>query len=344
MHGLWRRSPANKELDQPRPPEIHAPRRPMWRPRRSTPVRWTALPTLASMRRVLASVSAAVALLSTRSPAQSAQASAERQFHDQVAAHLAGSPMGALPPGDTLVSWAKQGPILFHTVTLSGTVVSSGLVRNDPFAGVLTTRWRDGRPVGFSVRWVVGPDTTVALDGATSTAGLSIAGTRSQVLPTPTGAWAIADYGMDEHLIPAALALPRDGRSYALAVLHPVRAQVGYRSGLGLQSARSAGGCSRLRNRQRAALDSVGRRPIVDPAPRRRNRRATSVGALSARCGVQRTAQRLGLAPLVRSNPVLNWTGANGPACGVAAAPQCCWKDGAAAQFRWSARQLRLGR
>ena len=45
-----------------------------------------------------------------------------------------------------------------------------------------------------------------------------------------------------------------------------------------------------------------------------------------------------------RPNPALNWTGARSPGCQVAAAPQCYWEDGAAAQVRWGARQLRLNR
>ncbi len=154
-------------------------------------------------------------------PAQTDRAAAERQFHDRVVEILANAPTGPLPAGDTLVTWAKQGPILYHTLSASPGIVSSSLVRNDPFVGVLTTRWTDGRPTGFSVRWRQGDRTTVELAGVVSPDGLTVSGSRSQVFRTPAAPWAIADYGMDEHFVPAALTLPADGQPHAVEVLRP---------------------------------------------------------------------------------------------------------------------------
>ena len=50
----------------------------------------------------------------------------------------------SIPSGDTLVSWANQGPILYHTIAVDSNGVKSSMIRNDPFVGVLKTVWVRG--------------------------------------------------------------------------------------------------------------------------------------------------------------------------------------------------------
>ena len=144
-----------------------------------------------------------------------------RQIHDRVGEILASAAIRSLPTGDTLVTWGRQGPILYHTISVSPSAVSSSLVRNDPFAGVLRTTWTGGQPSGFSVQWRQGDRTLADFVGTIRNGNLVVSGSRTDSLPIPMSTWAIADHGMDEHLVPAVLALRADGAIHPITVLRP---------------------------------------------------------------------------------------------------------------------------
>jgi hypothetical protein len=162
--------------------------------------------------------------MSTQAGAQ-VDPTASEAFRARVAAHMHDLAVRSLPPGDTLVTWTARGPVLFHTGARDSGGVRAGLLRNDRMLGLADVRWSAGTPHSFRTTWfTIKADLldSVVSEGIQRDSGLVIkrSGTRDTTLALPSTAWAIADYGMEELLLPAFDSIGRR-LPYRLAVLRP---------------------------------------------------------------------------------------------------------------------------
>jgi hypothetical protein len=151
-----------------------------------------------------------------------------RQFHDQAVSAIARTAGRPLTPGDTFLTWNPGPGGLIHTVRIVPSGVSSSLLRGDGMIGTAEVRWQGGNPSGFEVRWTrqdaggKGIDSATTVIGERQGAAIRVrAGGISRTLPLPSGPWAVADYGMEEQLIPAVLALPARATGVRITVLRP---------------------------------------------------------------------------------------------------------------------------
>ena len=138
-----------------------------------------------------------------------------------LAAALGNARGGPLPAGDTLVTWARQGPILFHTIQRLQSGLTSSMLRNDGLIGVLTTSIASGTPNAFDVTWRNGASAVLSRRGQVRDTMLEITGDTAVRLPLPSGPWGIAEYGMDEHLFAIALVSAQPGKKQSMTVLRP---------------------------------------------------------------------------------------------------------------------------
>ncbi|MGE3525961.1 MAG: hypothetical protein AB7I33_08565 [Gemmatimonadales bacterium] len=131
-----------------------------------------------------------------------------------------------LPGTDTSVTFSEgKGAILLHTVDREGDSLIASLSRNDGLVGIAEVTFDSGVPAGYSAAWAdsirlkrqevtPGPDGLHLRrsDGADTT------------FVIPEGVWGIADYAMQELLVPILLAVPRDGQLRPFAVFRPTAA------------------------------------------------------------------------------------------------------------------------
>ncbi|MDR0787406.1 MAG: hypothetical protein LBG44_06020 [Gemmatimonadota bacterium] len=126
-----------------------------------------------------------------------------------------------LTPGDTLISWSPS-PVLVHTVHLAGDTVHSNMLRDDGLLIDLSTLTANGLPLSFDeASWRDSDLPATAVSGSVVEGRLQLTGGRDTVLDIPEMIWAVADYGMDDHLVPALLRLPDDGEEHSIAVFRP---------------------------------------------------------------------------------------------------------------------------
>jgi hypothetical protein len=128
-----------------------------------------------------------------------------------------------LPGADT--SWTVQeGAILRHTVSRGGDSVASSMTRNDGLVGIARTRFRDGRPETYTSVWVdsIGTVTTDTIRVDRRGLRLKTVGGRDTLVAPPTSIWGIADYAMQEHLVPVLLSLDEDFSEAPFAIYRPV--------------------------------------------------------------------------------------------------------------------------
>lgn len=151
-----------------------------------------------------------------------------RQFHDQVVSAIARMAGRPLTPGDTFLTWNPAPGGLVHTVRTSAGGVSSSLLRGDGMIGTAEVRWQGGSPASFDVRWTrpdaggKGIDSATTVIGERRGASLRVwTGGATGTLLVPGGPWAVADYGMEEQLIPAVRALPARASGVRITVLRP---------------------------------------------------------------------------------------------------------------------------
>ncbi len=124
-------------------------------------------------------------------------------------------------PGRDTTYIVSAGIIFLHTVKANGSRVSSGMARNDGLVGTAETRFAAGRPVEYHAFWTDSAASDVRHALRTIRDSLVESGARSCSHPLPTSAWAIADYAMNEHLVPVLLALPHDGVTRSLTIYRP---------------------------------------------------------------------------------------------------------------------------
>jgi hypothetical protein len=126
--------------------------------------------------------------------------------------------------GDTFVTFAKQGPILYFTVAGTLDSVASSMVRNDGLVGWATSRWSQGRVTTFSARWARPEKVELEISGQVAADTIRLRGAKTDRLAVPNLPWAVADYGMDDQLVPLFMTLPY-GTTQAIAVWRPFRQQ-----------------------------------------------------------------------------------------------------------------------
>lgn len=140
-----------------------------------------------------------------------------------ISAARAGQLSRPLPGRDT--SWTiNAGPVLLHAVLHNGDSVASGLSRNDGLIGTVTTRYSNHRPIGYRAVWTdsLGETSTTDINVLDGKLHLQQMPGRDTTFSPPSPVWGIADYAMQEHLVPVLLALPADNVPHSLAVYRPV--------------------------------------------------------------------------------------------------------------------------
>jgi hypothetical protein len=160
----------------------------------------------------------AVGLTLLLAPSLSAQSDA--QLRPYVDALLAKVSAQGLPRGDTLVEFAKQGPILFFVVGGRPDDVTSSMVRNDGLVGTASSQWTSGRLTAFNVRWATAGAVQADIRGEVRGGTLLLRGARSAQLTLPTLPWGVADYAMEDQLVPLFLSLKLDS-TQSIAVWRP---------------------------------------------------------------------------------------------------------------------------
>jgi len=166
----------------------------------------------------------ALALMSGQLSAQNDSAAAE-VFHARVAAHMKDIAVRSLPPGDTLVTWHADSPVLFHTAVRDPDGVTAGMLRNDRIIGLADVRWSGGAPRSFHATWFtiktgILDSSDIRGDRRDSLLVVTRSGKPDTTLVLPSISWAVADYGMEELLLPA-FDGSGTGSPYRLAVLRP---------------------------------------------------------------------------------------------------------------------------
>ena len=150
-------------------------------------------------------------LILAGSPATlAAQVSAEaiRQFHQQATALIATMASRPLTPGDTMLTWNPRPGGLIHTVRLASDRAQTSLLRGDGMIGTTETTWKDGHLRTFHAEWTTRDSVTkraipdVNADGAVVGNDLVVRGTKPGRYRLPTTLWGVADFGMEDQLIP----------------------------------------------------------------------------------------------------------------------------------------------
>lgn len=144
----------------------------------------------------------------------------DTSLRTRVAEILAQAGDRPLPRGDTLVTFAKQGAILYYTIANTPDSVASSMVRNDGLVGWTTSHWSGGRLTNFSARWANPDSLQVDIHGQITSDGVVLQGAKADRLTPPALPWAVADYGMDDQLVPLLMTLPHD-TSQAIAIWRP---------------------------------------------------------------------------------------------------------------------------
>lgn len=141
--------------------------------------------------------------------------------HDQLVAALRQVADRPLPAGDTLLTWAAQGLILFHTARVTPTEVETAMVRQDRLLGTATSTWVDTTWQAAHGEWREGDSVTRTWSAERRPDGLLVRADRDTMIATPALPWAVAEYGMDDQLVPLLRALSASGTPRALAVFRP---------------------------------------------------------------------------------------------------------------------------
>lgn len=115
--------------------------------------------------------------------------------------------MTPLPAGDTLISWNGDRPVLIHTARRDSSGVTAGMLRFDRMEGIANVRWDPRAPTSFDVRWLTPRQGTVdslTISGVVTSGRLRLtrSGKQDTVILLPELPWAVADYGMEELLLP----------------------------------------------------------------------------------------------------------------------------------------------
>ena len=162
-----------------------------------------------------------VLIASARSLVAQTPPSDARQLHDVIVQVFAARTTRPLPVGDTLISWYKT-PVLFHTVQRSPGAVASGMVRVDSTVGLARVLVDSGSVTSFEVHWTRGDSILVDLRGETRAGAIiELTGTKTGPLRAPLAIWGVADYGMEDQLLPILEGSPARREPVVVAVYRP---------------------------------------------------------------------------------------------------------------------------
>ena len=169
-----------------------------------------------------------VAILCLSEPVAAQVTIDPQQFHDRAVAFIARMAGRPLTPGDTFFTWNPDPGGMIHTVQVSASAVSSSLLRGgDGMIGTARVDWTNGIVQTFEIRWTRPDPGGKGLDSAIFVAGertgehLQLRTGGGRAVPIPGGRWAVADYGMEEQLIPLIRALPRQAARTTVSVFRP---------------------------------------------------------------------------------------------------------------------------
>lgn len=131
-----------------------------------------------------------------------------RPFHDRAAAVIREMSSRPLTPGDTMLTWNPQPGGLIHTVLLTPSTVETSLLRGDGMIGTATSTWSKNRVRSFRAEWTTRdsvtrqarPDQTA--EGEVVGSELVVKGTKPGRYPLPSSVWGVADFGMEDQLLP----------------------------------------------------------------------------------------------------------------------------------------------
>ena len=121
--------------------------------------------------------------------------------HDRLVEFIKQTANRPIAAGDTFVGWWPN-PVLYNTVRRNTDTVESSLVRLDTTVGTATAVWKNGRQAQVNVVWTHGDSILVRLDAASSAGTIRLQGSHDTSFAIPRLPWAIADYGMDDQLVP----------------------------------------------------------------------------------------------------------------------------------------------
>lgn len=137
------------------------------------------------------------------------------------ALHAQRAPARPLPQGDTSVTMVGEQVLVTHTVARTRDAVESAMRRGDGLTGSARSEFDQDLPRHYAVK-LARADTAVTLDVERHGGRLRISGTRTETVSIPRNVrWAVADVGMEEHLIPALRTIPEGTRGLPVAVFRP---------------------------------------------------------------------------------------------------------------------------
>jgi hypothetical protein len=126
-----------------------------------------------------------------------------------------------LPGNDTSMSYST-GPILLHVVDRHPEEISAAMARNDGLVGTTHARFANGLLVGYQATWTDTLSTReTKLDRVHDSLVIHDSGASDTSVAIPVRWWAVADYAMNELLVPVFLSHPADGASDSFAVFRP---------------------------------------------------------------------------------------------------------------------------
>lgn len=106
-----------------------------------------------------------------------------------------------IPAGDTFVTWTPK-PAWYTTVSRTDSTVASSLVSLDGIVRTAEAVWQEGLQREVSIRWTQNTHTLMELNGRFEAGVIHISGVRDTALQAPSLPWAVADYGMEDQLLP----------------------------------------------------------------------------------------------------------------------------------------------
>ena len=141
-------------------------------------------------------------------------------LHARGVAILALLPRGTIPAGDTFVTWSPK-PVLYTTVSRTASTVASSLVSLDGIVRTAEAVWQGGLQQEVSIRWTQNTHTLMELNVRFEAGVIHLSGGRDTALQAPSLPWAVADYGMEDQLLPLIQAAGVNARRLRLAIYRP---------------------------------------------------------------------------------------------------------------------------
>jgi hypothetical protein len=130
--------------------------------------------------------------------------------------------MRALPGADTSVTLAT-GPVLLHTVLRQPEEIQAGMARNDGMIGTVHACFAGGSTRSYDALWTdtssLARRTTLTLSG--DSLRIHEPGRADTATAIPARWWGVADYSMNELLVPPLLDRDADGVARPFAVYRP---------------------------------------------------------------------------------------------------------------------------